>query len=249
MSIQVASNVVSRPRQAPGPYDVQRVRADFPALRQKVHGKPLVYLDNAATTQKPQAVLDALMHYYTTDNANVHRGVHLLSERATRQYEDARVKVQRFVGAAESREIIFTRGATEAINLVAQTYGRQHVQAGDEVIISALEHHSNIVPWQMLCEEKGAVLRVVPINDRGEFLMEEYEKLLGPRTRLVAVAHVSNSLGTINPVRRIMELAHRRQVPVLADGAHAVPHLPLYVHALNTDSYPYADHKFYPPPA
>jgi cysteine desulfurase/selenocysteine lyase len=223
------------------------VRADFPILRQRVHDKPLVYLDNAATAQKPRAVLDALDRHYTEDNANVHRGVHLLSERATRAYEDARVKVQHFLNAADSREVIFVRGATEGINLVAQSYGRQHLRAGDEIVISAMEHHSNIVPWQMLCEQTGAVLRVVPINDAGEFLLEEYGKLLGPRTRLVAVVQVSNSLGTVNPVRQIIKLAHERNVPVLLDGAQAVPHLPIDVQELDCDFYAFSGHKLYGP--
>src|SRR5215831_18250103 len=182
-------------------FDVEKVRRDFPVLHQSVHGKPLVYLDNAATTQKPLAVIEAIEHYYRHDNSNIHRGVHALSERATEQYEKTRAAVQRFLNAADSKEIIFTRGTTEAINLVAQTYGRKHVGAGDEVLITAMEHHSNIVPWQILCEEKGARLRVAPINDRGELLVEEFEKLLGPKTRLVAVSHLSNALGTVNPVR------------------------------------------------
>jgi cysteine desulfurase/selenocysteine lyase len=236
----------SREPAAPG-FDVNRLRAEFPLLDQQVHGKPLVYFDNAATAQKPRAVLDALRRYYERDNANVHRGVHLLSEHATRAYEAARAKVQHFLGAAEPREIIFVRGTTEAINLVAQTYGRRHVGRGDEIVLTHLEHHSNIVPWQLLCEEKGATLRVVPINDRGEVLLDEYEKLLTPRTRLVAVAHVSNSLGTVNPVRRMIELAHRAGVPVLLDGAQAVPHLPVDVRALDCDFYAFSGHKVYGP--
>jgi cysteine desulfurase/selenocysteine lyase len=231
----------------PVPYDVVRVRDDFPILSQTVHGHPLVYLDNAASTQKPVAVLDALRRYYERDNANIHRAVHTLSQRATRDYEEARHKVQEFLGAAHSHEIIFVRGATEGINLVAQTFGRQNLRAGDEVIVSHLEHHSNIVPWQMLCEEKGAVLRVVPINDHGEFLFEEYEKLLSPRTRLVAVVHVSNSLGTINPVRRIVEAAHARGAVVLIDGAQAVSHLPVDVQELGCDFYAFSGHKLYGP--
>jgi cysteine desulfurase/selenocysteine lyase len=248
MSIRPATLRLRAGQEAtPAAFDVDKIRADFPILRQKVHGKPLVYLDNAATTQKPQAVIDAINRYYLLDNSNVHRGVHLLSERATQQYEDARAKVRHFLNAAESREIIFVRGATEAINLVAQAYGRQHVQPGDEVLISAMEHHSNIVPWQILCEEKGAALRVVPINDRGELLMEEYEKLLGPKTRLVAVVHVSNSLGTVNPVREIIDLAHRRKVPVLVDGAQAVSHLPVDVRDLDCDFYALSGHKVFGP--
>jgi cysteine desulfurase / selenocysteine lyase len=229
------------------PSNVYRIREDFPTLKQKVHGKPLIYLDNAATSQKPQAVLDTLLRYYTSENSNVHRGLHFLSELATKKYEVARIKIQRFINAADFREIIFVRGTTEAINLVACTYGRQHVRAGDEIVISALEHHSNIVPWQMLCEEKGAFLRVVPINDRGELLLEEYEKLLTPRTRLVAVNHVSNALGTVNPIRKIVELAHQRGIPVLVDGAQAVPHTRVDVRELDCDFYAFSGHKVYGP--
>jgi cysteine desulfurase/selenocysteine lyase len=248
MSIPMTTNLPPRTGRRPRPaFDVRRIRDDFPLLRQQVHGKPLVYLDNAATTQKPQAVIDALVRFYTTDNSNVHRGVHLLSGRATAAFEAARVKVQHFLHAAQSCEIIFVRGATEAINLVAQTYGRRHVQAGDEIVISAMEHHSNIVPWQMLCEEKQARLRVVPINDRGEIPLEEYARLLGPRTRLVAVVHVSNALGTINPVRQIIELAHRQGVPVLVDGAQAVPHMTVDVQELDCDFYAFSGHKVYGP--
>jgi cysteine desulfurase/selenocysteine lyase len=228
-------------------FDVQRVRRDFPALRQEVHGHPLVYLDNSATAQKPQAVLDALRRYYAHDSANVHRGVHQLSERATRDYEEARAKVARFLGAAETREVVFVRGATEAINLVAASYGRKFIGAGDEVVISAMEHHSNIVPWQMLCEQTGAVLRVVPINDDGEFLFEEYEKLLNARTRLVSVVHLSNSLGTVNPAQRIIAAAHARGVPVLLDGAQSVAHLPVDVRELDCDFFVFSGHKLYGP--
>jgi len=230
-----------------GAFDVARIRRDFPILHQRVHGKPLVYLDNAATTQKPQAVIDAISRYYTTDNANVHRGVHLLSQRATEDYENARVTVQKFINAAESCEIIYVRGATEGINLVAQTYGRANVGVGDEILISAMEHHSNIVPWQMLCEEKGAKLRVAPINDAGELLLDEYERLLTPRTKLVAIAHVSNALGTVNPVKRVIELAHARGVPVLVDGAQAAPHLRIDVQDLNCDFYVFSSHKVFGP--
>jgi cysteine desulfurase/selenocysteine lyase len=228
---------------APAAFDVRRIREGFPILKQKVHGKPLVYLDNAATSQKPQVVVDAMLRFYTQDCSNVHRGVHLISERATEKYEDARVKLQRFLNATDPREVIFVRGTTEAINLVAQTYGRRHVQAGDEILITGLEHHSNIVPWQMLCEEKGARLRVVPINDRGELILEEFEKLLNERTRLVAVAHVSNALGTVNPVRRIVQMAHRLNVPVLVDGAQAAPHFQVDVQALDCDFYAISGHK------
>ena len=224
-----------------------QIREDFPALSQTVYGKPLVYLDNAATTQKPRAVIEAMNRFYLTGCANIHRGVHLLSERATAAYEQARVTVQRFLNAAQAREIIFVRGATEAINLVAQTYGRVNVGRGDEVLITELEHHSNIVPWQMLCQENGALLRVAPIDDRGEVRLEEFEKLLGPRTRLVSVAHVSNALGTVNPVRRIVETAHRWNVPVMLDGAQAAPHLKVDVQALGCDFYAFSGHKLYGP--
>jgi len=241
---------IAPPDSSPGAdleFDVEKIREDFPILKQKIYGKPLVYLDNAATAQKPQVVMDTIHHYYVTDNANIHRGVHCLSQRATEAYEQARVKVQRFIHAAESREIIFVRSATEAINLVAQTYGRRHVQAGDEVIVSAMEHHSNIVPWQMLCEEKGATLRVIPMNDDGELLLDEYEKLLNPRTRLVAAVHISNALGTINPIQEIIERAHQQDIPVLVDGAQAAPHFEVDVQALDCDFYAVTGHKLYGP--
>jgi cysteine desulfurase/selenocysteine lyase len=227
--------------------DVWKIRADFPVLTCQVHGKPLVYLDNAATSQKPQLMIDTLDRYYSEENANIHRGVHYLSEKATQAYEDARAKVQHFINAAADREIIFVRSVTEAINLVAHCYGRKYLQAGDEIIISAMEHHSNIVPWQILCEEKGAILRVVPINDRGEFLLDAYEKLLGPKTRFVAVAHVSNALGTINPIRQIIDMAHRWNVPVLIDGAQGVPHFRVDVRELDCDFYGFSGHKLFGP--
>jgi cysteine desulfurase/selenocysteine lyase len=227
--------------------DMQKIRNDFPLLQQRIRGKELVYLDNAATSQKPQAVIDAIRRYYECDNANIHRGLHFLSEQATEEYEAARRSVQLFLNAAKLNEIVFVRGTTEAINLVAQTYGRVHVKAGDEVLITAMEHHSNIVPWQMLCEEKGAKLRVAPIDDRGQLLLEEFAKLLGPRTKIVSVAHVSNALGTINPVRRIIELAHRQNIPVLVDGAQAVPHCKVDVQALDCDFYAFSGHKLYAP--
>jgi cysteine desulfurase/selenocysteine lyase len=228
-------------------WDVERIRKDFPILGQEVHGRPLVYLDNAATTQKPHVVIEALERYYAADNANVHRGVHLLSERATQAYEAARSRIRRFLNAAEDREIVFVRGTTEAINLVAQTYGRRMVVPGDEILITALEHHSNIVPWQMLCEEKGAALRVAPIDDAGEVDLDAYERLLGPRTRLVAIAHVSNALGTVLPLGRMIEAAHRQGVPVLVDGAQAVAHMPVDVQALGCDFYAFSGHKIYGP--
>jgi cysteine desulfurase/selenocysteine lyase len=230
-----------------GSFEVEKVRKDFPILSEKVHGKSLVYFDNAATSQKPQVVIDAVHRYLATYNANIHRGVHDLSERATEAYETGRKNVQRFINAAQAREVIFVRGTTEAINLVAQSYGRTHIGAGDEIVISAMEHHSNIVPWQILCEQTGAVLRVVPINDAGELLLDEYEKLLTPRTRLVSVVHVSNSLGTINPVREIIHLAHRQGIPVLVDGAQAVPHLTVDVRELDCDFYAFSGHKVFGP--
>ena len=231
---------------APG-FDVERVRADFPILHKKVRGRQLVYLDNAATSQKPSAVIEAIIRYYEQDNANIHRGVHFLSERATAEFEAARKTAQLFLNARRPEEIIFARGTTEAINLVAQTYGRAHVSAGDEVLITAMEHHSNIVPWQLLCEEKGARLRVAPITDDGELILEEFERLLGPRTKLVAVAHVSNALGTINPVAAIGKLAHAKGIPVLVDGAQAVPRLSVDVQELDCAFYVFSGHKAYGP--
>jgi cysteine desulfurase/selenocysteine lyase len=226
--------------------DVARVRADFPALAQEVHGQPLVYLDNAATSQKPRAVIDAVSNFYKHDNANVHRGVHTLSVHATELYEGAREKVRALINASELAEIIFVRGTTEGINLVANSFGAR-LKPGDEVIISALEHHSNIVPWQLLCERSGAKLRVIPIDKSGDIIMDEYRKLLGERTKLVAVAHVSNSLGTVNPVEEIIRLAHERGVPVLIDGAQAVPHFKIDVRALGADFYAFSGHKMFGP--
>ena len=228
-------------------FDVQRVRQDFPILNQRIHGKPLVYLDNAATTQKPQAVIDAMVRSYGAENANIHRGVHLLSERATRAYEDARVKVQKFLNAPDSREVIFVRGTTEAINLVAQTFGRANIGKGDEVLITEMEHHSNIVPWQLICEEKGAQLTVIPITDEGELRVDLVDSLITDRTKMVAVVHVSNSLGTINPIATIVEKAHARGVPVLVDGAQAVAHMPVDVQALGCDFYAMSGHKLFGP--
>jgi cysteine desulfurase / selenocysteine lyase len=231
----------------PALLDVTAIREEFPILRRRVHGRPLVYLDNAATTQKPQRVIDRLVRYYTAENANIHRGVHQLSIEATNAYDAARERVQRFLNASDAREIVFVRGTTEAINLVAATFGRTQIGEGDEVVISEMEHHSNIVPWQMLCEENGARLRIVPITDAGEFRMDEYMRLLGPRTRLVAVAHVSNALGTINPVDEIVRLAHDRGIPVLIDGAQAVAHMPVDVQAIGCDFYVFSGHKLFGP--
>jgi cysteine desulfurase/selenocysteine lyase len=228
-------------------FDVERIRRDFPILDQQVHGKPLVYLDNAASSQKPRAVVDAIKHYYESDHANVHRGVHALSERATELYEQARVTIQKFIGAPCLRELIFTRGTTEAINLVAQTFGRVHVHAGDEVILTALEHHSNIVPWQVLCWEKNANLRVVPVTDVGELQLDELEKMINPATKIISVAHVSNALGTINPVKRIIEIARKHGVFVVIDGAQAAPHLKIDVRELDCDFYAFSGHKMYGP--
>jgi cysteine desulfurase/selenocysteine lyase len=230
-----------------GSFDVKKVRADFPILKETVHGKPLIYLDNAATSQKPRAVIDATARYYSADNSNIHRGVHLLSQRATQEYEEARIKVQNFINAARSQEIIFVRGTTEAINLVANSYGRANVRSGDEIVITTMEHHSNIVPWQILCEEKGANLRVAPINDEGELILEEFDKLLNERTKFVSLAHVSNALGTINPVRRIIEKAHSLGVPVLLDGAQAAPHTKIDVQKLDCDFYAFSGHKLFGP--
>jgi len=228
-------------------FGIEKIRQDFPVLHQKVHGKPLVYLDNAATAQKPKAVIDTIARYYQSENSNVHRGIHFLSEVATQAYEGARTRVRQFLNAAHDREIIFTRGTTESINLVAQCYGRSRVKPGDEVLISAMEHHSNIVPWQMVCEEKGARLRVIPITDAGELVLEEYERLLTERTKLVAIVHVSNVLGTVNLVKQMIAMAHNRQIPVLVDGAQAAPHMPVDVQDLGCDFYAFSGHKVYGP--
>jgi cysteine desulfurase / selenocysteine lyase len=222
-------------------------RHHFPLLRQWVNGKPLVYLDNAATSQKPQVVIDAMMRYYESENSNIHRGVHTLSEKATQAYESVRSKVAGFLNASSTREIIFVRGTTEGINLVAFSYGRKSVGAGDEVVISALEHHSNIVPWQILCEEKGARLRIIPVDDRGDLIQEEYIKLLTPRTKLVALTHVSNALGTVNPIKEMISVAHGMGIPVLIDGAQAVPHMAVDVRALDCDFYTFSAHKMFGP--
>jgi cysteine desulfurase/selenocysteine lyase len=229
------------------PFDVTRVRADFPILREQVHGKPLVYLDNANTTQKPTPVLDALQHYYEHDNANIHRATHLLSERATKAYEGARERVQKFVNARETAEIVYTRGCTDGLNLIAQSFARPRLKPGDEVLVSWMEHHSNIVPWQMVCEQTGATLKVVPITDDGVLRLEEFDRLLSDRTRLVSIIHVSNALGTINPIETIIAKAHARGIPVAVDGAQAAPHLPVDVQALDCDFYAFSAHKMYGP--
>lgn len=227
--------------------DIQKVRADFPILEETVNGKPLVYFDNAATTQKPLPVLEALANYYGHYNANIHRGIHFLAEKATSAFEASRLKIQQFLNAARLEEIIFTYGTTDGINLVAQSYGRCFLKEGDEIIISTMEHHSNIVPWQMLCEENGCVLRVIPINDAGELLMEEYEKMLSEKTKFVSVVHVSNALGTINPVKEIIQKAHAVGAKVLIDGAQATSHIDIDVQALDCDFYVFSLHKLYGP--
>jgi cysteine desulfurase/selenocysteine lyase len=228
-------------------WDVEAVRRDFPALHQRVNGHPLIWLDNAATTHKPQAVIDATSQFYARDNSNIHRAAHTLAARSTELFESAREKVGDFLGAADAKEIVFVRGTTEAINLVAQSYGRKNIGPGDEIILTELEHHANIVPWQLLAEQTGAIVRVIPINDRGELILDEYAKLLGSRTKFVSVAHVSNSLGTINPVEEIIALAHARGVPVLVDGAQSTPHLPVNVTALDADFYVFSAHKIFGP--
>ncbi|HUP46423.1 MAG TPA: cysteine desulfurase [Thermoanaerobaculia bacterium] len=228
-------------------YDVEAVRRDFPILTRQVRGKRLVYLDNAATTQKPQTVIDRIVKFYVEENSNVHRGVHYLSEIATVAYEDVRTTVKQFLNAGTEKEIVFTRGTTESINLVAQSWGRKNVGAGDEVIISAIEHHSNIVPWQMLCEEKGATLRVIPVNDAGELELDAFERMLNGRVKIVAVGHISNALGTVNPIRRITELAHAAGALVLIDGAQGVPHGSVDVRAIDCDFYAFSSHKVYGP--
>jgi cysteine desulfurase/selenocysteine lyase len=228
-------------------FPVAKIRADFPILEQKIRNKPLVYLDNAATCQKPNAVIDAISHLYRHDYANVHRGVHALSVRSTDQFEAARIKVKDFINAASDKEIIFVKGTTEAVNLVAQTFGRANIKAGDEIVISGMEHHSNIVPWQMLCQQTGAVLRVAPINHQGELIYDEFEKLLNDKTRLVSVVHMSNALGTINPVKKIIAAAHGKGIPVLLDGAQAIPHMPVDVRELDCDFYAFSGHKLYGP--
>jgi cysteine desulfurase/selenocysteine lyase len=224
-------------------FDVEKLREDFPVLKQQIHGKPLVYLDSAATAQKPYAVIEAIRHFHEVDCANIHRGVHELSQRSTAAYEQTRTRARQFLNAASDAEIIFVRGTTEGINLVASSWGHPNLKAGDEIVISAMEHHSNIVPWQMLCEARDARLRVIPMNDRGELILEEYQKLLNPRTRLVAVAHISNALGTVNPVAEMIAMAHRAGALILIDGAQAAPHLRVDVRALDADFYAFSGHK------
>jgi len=232
---------------SPAEFDVERVRTDFPILSQMSHGRPLVYLDSAATSHKPRVVIDAVRSCYEETNANIHRGVYQLSERATSRFEGARRRVQEFVNAASTREIVFTRGTTESINLVAHSYARPRLQQGDEILISEMEHHSNIVPWQIVCAEKGAKLRVIPMNDRGELLLETLDGLLSEKTKLVAITHLSNALGTINPVRDVIAAAHRIGAPVLLDGAQGIAHLPVDVQSLDTDFYAFSGHKLYGP--
>lgn len=228
-------------------FDIETIRKDFPILHQEINGKPLVYFDNAATTQKPQTVIDALSGYYSGYNANIHRGIHHLAEKATAAFEATRTTVKDFINAATTEEVIFTYGTTDGINLIAQSYGRKFLKEGDEIIISTLEHHSNIVPWQLLCEEKGCILKVIPINDAGELLLDEFEKMLSERVKIVSVVHVSNALGTINPLAEIIEKAHKVGAKVIADGAQAIAHLPIDVQALDVDFYVFSAHKLYGP--
>ena len=228
-------------------FPIHQIRSDFPILAESIRKKPLIYLDNAATCQKPNAVIDSISDLYRHDYANVHRGVHTLSVRSTDKFEGAREKVREFINAGSSKEIIFVRGTTEAINLVAQTYGKANIQAGDEILITAMEHHSNIVPWQILCGEIGAVLKVAPINLKGELIYEQFERLLNDKTKLVAVSHMSNALGTINPVKRIVAAAHMKGIPVLLDGAQAIPHMKVDVRELDCDFYAFSGHKLYGP--
>ena len=229
------------------PLDVEGLRKDFPALHQRVNGRPLIWLDNAATTHKPQAVIDATSQFYGRDNSNIHRAAHALAERSTRLFEAGREKVRQFLGAGDAKEIVFLRGTTEAINLVAQSYGRSHVGPGDEILLTEMEHHANVVPWQMLAQQTGAVIRVVPIDDAGELILEEFAKLLTTRTKIVSLAHVSNSLGTINPIEQIIPLAHAVGAVVMVDGAQATPHLPVNVQALDVDFYAFSGHKVFGP--
>ncbi len=239
-SIPIAKNITSS-------FDIKKIRSDFPILDEKVYGKNLAYFDNAATSQKPLSVINSLTDYYTHYNANIHRGVHFLSQRASQAFDDVRVKVAQFINAPSEREIIFTRGTTESINLVAATFGRKFIQEGDEIIISAMEHHSNIVPWQILCEEKGAVLKVIPMNNEGTLLMEDFDKLISPKTKFISVVHTSNSLGTINPIKEIIRKAHQHNIPVLIDGAQAVAHTLIDVQDLDCDFFAFSAHKMFGP--
>ncbi len=243
----LSPQVVPDLSQGPRPFDPRDVRRDFPILAERVHGRPLIWLDNGATTQKPNAVIDRIAKFYRQENSNVHRGAHALAARSTDAYEGAREKVRRFLNASSTSEIVFLRGTTEAVNLVAQSYGRRHVRDGDEIVVTALEHHANIVPWQMLCAEVGARLRVAPVDDRGDVILEEYERLFNARTRFASIAHVSNALGTVNPVRAMVEIAHRHGVRILVDGAQAVSHMPVDLQSLGADFYAFSGHKLYGP--
>jgi cysteine desulfurase/selenocysteine lyase len=247
MSSEILSSAIERKQKVVKTFDVAELRKDFPILQTEIRNKPLVYLDNAATTQKPYSVIEAEKNYYLNINSNIHRGVHYLSEQATLAYESARLKIKEFVNALSACEIIFTRGATESINLVAASYGRTNIREGDEVIITAMEHHANIVPWQLLCEEKKAVLRVIPMTDDGELILEEYQKLINERTRFVSIVQISNSLGTVNPVREIIETAHQKNIPVLIDGSQAVPHIKIDVQQLDCDFFVFSGHKLFGP--
>ncbi|RTZ07592.1 aminotransferase class V-fold PLP-dependent enzyme [Flavobacterium sp. GSP6] len=228
-------------------FDVHKIRKDFPILSRMVNNKPLIYFDNGATTQKPQQVIDALIKYYTVQNANIHRGVHRMSQDVTDEYENARITVQKHIGAKQEHEIIFTSGTTDSINFIATAFGKKYVNAGDEIVVSEMEHHSNILPWQQLCEEKNAVLKVIPITDSGELCMDEYKKLLSAKTKLIAITHVSNTLGTVNPVKEMIAIAHSKNIPVLVDGAQSIPHIKVDVQDLDADFYCFSGHKVYAP--
>lgn len=228
-------------------FEVENLRKDFPILSREVNGKPLIYFDNGATAQKPQSVIDVVNRYYSLENSNIHRGVHTLSQEATSAYEEARRKIQKYIGAQLPEEVLFTKGTTDGINLIAQTFGKHFLKAGDEVVISAMEHHSNIVPWQMICEEKGAKLRIIPIDDQGDLIMDEFKQMLNSKTKLLSITHISNTLGTVNPVKEMIDLAHEKNVPVLVDGAQAVPHQKVDVSALNCDFYAFSMHKMFGP--
>ena len=247
MSSEIIYPTIERKQKIVKTFDVDSLREDFPILRTKVGSKPLVYFDNAATTQKPFSVIEAEKNYYLTINSNIHRGVHYLSEQATLAYENARLKLKEFINALSACEVVFTRGATESINLVAASYGRTNIKEGDEIIISAMEHHANIVPWQILCEEKNAVLRVIPMTDDGELILDEYQKLLNEKTKFVSIVQISNSLGTINPVRKIIDMAHQKNIPVLVDGSQAVPHIKIDVQQLDCDFFVFSGHKLFGP--